>query len=150
MKHKPRLATGKSLGGPKIRWDGNLRKSPGWGKLCEPGWWSLWYGAHLSALWGNSSENEQWPLPGLLSGKELYLTNTPPAPAPRLLLWCQLLQFLPPLMPLVPFKLLPHAGAEREWVQVNLCMGPLRGIAWDSRSFCFRQPQSLLVFTAKS
>ena len=32
--------------GLKVRWG---RESPGWGKKCEPGWWSLRYGTYLPA-----------------------------------------------------------------------------------------------------
>ena len=50
---------------------------------------------------------------------------------------CQTLQFL-----LVCHCCLSNcytsAGAQREWVGVNPCVGSLRGTAWDSRSFFYQ------------
>ena len=43
----------------------------------------------------------------------------------------------------------PHARAQRESVQVSLCMGPLSGTSWDFWSSWLPQPQSLLNFTAR-
>ena len=48
---------------------------------------------------------------------------------------------LSPCMFLVPFKCCSHAGAQREWVQVSLCIGPLRGVAWYLRRLHLLQPQ---------
>ena len=57
---------------------------------------------------------------------------------------------VPPCMSLLLFKLLPLCWSSEELVQISPCMGLLRGTAWDSRSFHLSQPQSLLVFTARS
>ena len=57
----------------------------------------------------------------------------------QLLPWCQMIQFLP----VCSWCLLSccHSfGAQRERVWVHPC--PLKGITWDSRSFCLTQPQS--------
>ena len=53
------------------------------------------------------SEKEQWTLPALLSGRKLL---QPPAPALTLMPDTS----VPPHMPLVSFKLLPRAGAQRK------------------------------------
>ena len=63
--------------------------------------------------------------------------------------WEQILQFLP-LCPWCLLNFCPSAGAQREWVHVSACVGPLRRTAWNSRSFCLPQPQSSLFFTARS
>ena len=105
-----------------------------WGKQYEPDWWSL------LALCGKASSKEQWPLPALLSERKLPLQFFP---------WCWIIQFLPIYLWCLS-SCCPHAGAQREWIWVSPCMGPLRGSAWDSRSFHLSQSQSPLVFTTKS
>ena len=105
------------------------------GKQFEPGRRRLRYGTCLPAL-GN----------GLIKGTGL----------------CQhfcLGESCPPALALMPDTSVPpciflllsccyRAGAQREWVLVSLCGGPLRGTAWDSRSLHLTRPQSPLVFTA--
>ena len=71
--------TGSSLCEPE-NWVGqSLRESPGWGKQCDPFWWSLRYGALLPALWVEASKKEQWPLPALLSGRKQSPSSHPNA-----------------------------------------------------------------------
>ena len=74
-------ATATDLVGPNL---GGVepQEFPGWGKQCEPDWWSLRYGIHLLALWlcvAEGSEEEQWPLPTILSGRKLSLSSHPDA-----------------------------------------------------------------------
>ena len=50
---------------------------------------------------------------------------------------------VPPCMPLATFKLLPWCWSEwvwtqMEWVWLSPCEDPLRGTAWDSRSFFYQ------------
>ena len=113
-----------------------LRESPGWGKQCEPGWWSLRYGSHLLAL-----------LRGRLR-KGIMASAWEKAPH-QLLYWCQIIQFLPGCLWCLSIYS-PSAGAQVQWVWVNLCLSPLRVTALGLLAFCFPQPQSLLVVTARS
>ena len=53
---------------------------------------------------------------------------------PPLLPWCQTLHFVP-VCHWCPSSCCPGAGAQKEWVWVSLCMGSLRGSAWDLSSF---------------
>ena len=49
--HSYSKATENSLGGPKSWVRKGLMESPGQGKQCEPGWWSLRYDICLLTLW---------------------------------------------------------------------------------------------------
>ena len=103
---------------------GWAHKLVGQANILWASWQKLRGGTHLLALWEDASEEEQWPLPTLLSGRKLPL---------QLSLWHQTLRFLP----VCPWCLLgccPSAGTQREWVWVSPFPGPLRGTTWDSRS----------------
>ena len=96
------------------------------GKQCKPGWWSLRYGAHCSvALWREVSEKEQWPLPG----SSIWEKDVP-----QLSFWCQTLHFFP-ICHWYLLSCCPSTGAQKEWVWVSSCVGPLRETAWESSSF---------------
>ena len=81
-------------------------------------------GTCLPALCGESSKKVQWPLPALLSEGKLSLSfHADPS------------HFSSSPMPLVPVKMLPQCWISEGVIWVSLCMGPLRGTAWNSRSF---------------
>ena len=71
---------------------------------------------------------------------------------PQLLPWCQTLQFILACHWYLS-SCYPGSGAQREWVWVSPCMGSLRGITWNSRSFfywlsspCFLQPEVMGMY----
>ena len=61
-----------TLGGSVIWVGQSIRGSPGRGKQCYPGSWSLRYGTCLPALWLYWFRNGQWPLSNFLSGRKLF------------------------------------------------------------------------------
>ena len=119
-----------SLGGT-ISWVGqSLRGSPGQGKQCWPGWWSLRYRTHLLALWlcwGEGSAEVQWPLPAFLSGRNL-------SPSTCLIISCQTLQFLFVCQWWLS-SCYPCAGSSEEVSLSELVCGFFKRTCWDSRSF---------------
>ena len=54
-----------------------------------------------------------------------------------------------PCMLLMPSICCSSAGAQREWIQVSLCLGPFRGISYDSITLSSTS-QSPLLFAVKS
>ena len=96
--------------------------------------------ACLPALWEEGSEKEQQPMPALLSRRKL-----PPPSLTRMLD-----NSVSSCLSLMPLNLLPHAGVQREWIQVRTCIGPFRETAWYSSSPLSPQTQSPLVFIARS
>lgn len=86
---------------------------------------------------GQGSEKEQWPLSALLSWRKVPLQPSS---------WSQTIQFLP-ICTWYFLSCCPSTRAQSQWVQISLCVGPLRetpGILGASIS------QSLLVSTARS
>ena len=71
----------------------SLRGSPGQGKQCDPGWWSLRYGTHLLAV---------WLCPPFYLGE-----RCPPA------LTLMPDTSVPPCMSMVSFKLLPQCWSSQ-------------------------------------
>ena len=129
MKHEPRPAI--NMEKPRltaVSWQGwSCRGYSGLDKQCELDWWSLRYGTCLLALW--------------LCGKRVQKRDTglclPFCVGESCSSALSMLPYIsvPPCVPQVPFKILPSAGTQREWVWVSLCVGSLRGTAWDSRNF---------------
>ena len=67
----------------------------------------------------------------------------------QLSFWCQTIQLLP-ICPRCLFSCCSSVGTQSESVQVSLCIGPLKGTAWDSKSPPSPSATIPLVFTARN
>ena len=95
----------------------------------------VWCPAVSSVEWGGGAEKEQWHL------QQFCLAES--CPTPESLPYNK----VPPHLSLVPFKLLPqHWSSEG----VGLCIGPWEELLGILEALHLIQPQSLLVFIARS
>ena len=140
MKHEPRQTTcmekqlERGWAGLQVRWNLISGNHQGWANNVR----------HVDGVSDVSST--RWLIKGTMASACFSVRRKLPLQP-----WssCRTIRFFP-ICPWFLLSYCPSAGAQREWVLVNLCVGPLRGTPGTPEAFHLTQHKFLLVFIARS